>query len=47
MNRAEPFSQCIWRAVAAERASDTAKAKQYYKQLLQICERGDKGGRRA
>jgi len=32
-------------AVAAERASDSAKAKQYYKQLLQICERGDASGR--
>jgi hypothetical protein len=32
-------------AVAAERASDSAKAKQYYQQLLRICERGDKGGR--
>jgi hypothetical protein len=32
-------------AVAAEKASDTAKAKEYYKQLLQICEKGDKGAR--
>jgi hypothetical protein len=32
-------------AVAAEKASDTAKAKEYYKQLLQICHRADKGGR--
>jgi hypothetical protein len=32
-------------AVAAERAKDSAKAKQYYKQLVQICERGDKGAR--
>ncbi len=33
-------------AVAAEKASkDTAKAKEYYKQLLKICEKGDKGAR--
>jgi hypothetical protein len=32
-------------AIAAERASNAAKAKQYYKELLQICERGDKGAR--
>jgi hypothetical protein len=32
-------------AVAAERASDSAKAKQYYQQLLRICARGDQGGR--
>jgi hypothetical protein len=32
-------------AVAAEKASDTAKAKEYYKQLLQICHRADQGGR--
>ena len=32
-------------AVAAERASDRAKAKTYYKQLLQICQRGDAGAR--
>jgi hypothetical protein len=32
-------------AVAAEKASDSAKAKQYYKQLLQICARADKAGR--
>lgn len=30
-------------AVAAERSSDRAKAKQYYQQLLQVCERGDAG----
>jgi hypothetical protein len=33
-------------AVAAEKASDREKAKQYYEQLLQICERADQGGRR-
>ena len=32
-------------AVAAEKSSDSAKAKQYYSQLLKICEKGDKGGR--
>ncbi len=32
-------------AVAAEKTKDTAKAKQYYKQLLQICEKGDKSAR--
>ncbi len=32
-------------AVAAERSADKAKAKQYYKQLLQICERGDASAR--
>ncbi len=32
-------------AVAAEKSADKAKAKQYYKQLLQICERGDAAGR--
>jgi hypothetical protein len=32
-------------AVAAEKSSDKAKAKQYYAQLVKICEHGDKGGR--
>ncbi|MGH9320470.1 MAG: hypothetical protein ACRD3V_11385 [Vicinamibacteria bacterium] len=32
-------------AVAAEQAGDPAKAKTYYGQLLQICERGDAGRR--
>jgi hypothetical protein len=32
-------------AVAAEKSSNAAKAKEYYKQLLQICEKGDKGAR--
>jgi hypothetical protein len=32
-------------AVAAEKASEPAKAKEYYKQLLQICEKGDKSAR--
>jgi hypothetical protein len=32
-------------AVAAEKAKDPAKAKQYYRELLQICERGDEGAR--
>jgi hypothetical protein len=32
-------------AVAAEKSSDKAKAKQYYAQLVKICERGDKGAR--
>jgi hypothetical protein len=32
-------------AVAAERSSESAKAKKYYQQLLEICERADKGGR--
>jgi hypothetical protein len=32
-------------AIAAEKSADKAKAKQYYKQLLQICERGDASAR--
>ncbi len=32
-------------AIAAERASNASKAKQYYRELLQICERGDKSAR--
>jgi Tfp pilus assembly protein PilF len=32
-------------AVAAEKAREPAKAKEYYKQLLQICEKGDKSAR--
>jgi hypothetical protein len=32
-------------AVAAEKSNNSAKAKEYYKQLLQICEKGDQGAR--
>jgi hypothetical protein len=32
-------------AVAAEKSNDKAKAKEYYTQLVKICEKGDKGGR--
>jgi hypothetical protein len=45
--RKEPnrFRGVYGAAVAAERSADKAKAKNYYSQLLKICEHGDAGAR--
>lgn len=40
------FRSVYGAAVAAERSSDSAKAKARYAQLLEICARGDAKGRR-